>query len=153
MISSFRTAFERLESARIDWVLTGSLAFALQGLPYAPNDIDIQTDEKGAYVFGDLMAEFKVVAVHPRRDSPLLRSHFGSFNVRGVQVEVMGDMQKVAVDGTWESPPKLSELRRYFDFEGLRVPIFPLNYEAESYGKMRRFDKARTLAEWAAKAR
>ncbi|MFC6233223.1 nucleotidyltransferase domain-containing protein, partial [Paenibacillus allorhizosphaerae] len=41
--------YERLSMTQINWALTGSTSFALQGLPYEPGDIDIQTDQQGAY--------------------------------------------------------------------------------------------------------
>jgi hypothetical protein len=150
LVEAFKIAFDRLQAANIDWVLTGSMAFAIQGIPYEPNDIDIQTDECGAYRFGTVMAEFIVTPVHPRRDSTLVQSHFGRFVVNGVTIEVMGDMQKRAADGTWEPPPCLAALRRFVEFEGMRVPVLPLSFEAESYKKMQRFEKARVLAQWAA---
>ena len=129
----------------------GRIGVRMQGLPYEPNDIDIQTDERGAYLFGELFEEFELQAVHPRRDSDVVRSHFGKFVVNRSVVEVMGDMQKRGSDGDWEPPPQLALLKRHIIFEGLRVPVFPLEYEADSYRKMRRLNKATTLAEWAAR--
>jgi len=38
----------RLNNTSINWVVTGSFSFALQGLPVEPNDIDIQTDKEGS---------------------------------------------------------------------------------------------------------
>ena len=37
-----------LADGQVNWVLTGSLAFALQGLPVEPRDVDVQTDQVGA---------------------------------------------------------------------------------------------------------
>lgn len=41
--------YKRLNDADVKWAVTGSLGFALQGVPVEPNDIDIQTDKRGAY--------------------------------------------------------------------------------------------------------
>lgn len=35
--------FSRLKDIDVNWVITGSINFALQGIPTKPNDIDIQT--------------------------------------------------------------------------------------------------------------
>lgn len=39
----------RLKGTETNWVVTGSLGFALQGVKVTINDIDLQTDEAGAY--------------------------------------------------------------------------------------------------------
>jgi len=45
-----RKLYERLKDSNVNWVVTGSLGFALQGVPVEPHDIDIQTDKEGAYI-------------------------------------------------------------------------------------------------------
>ena len=149
LITTLRFVYDRLGKTDIKWVLTGSTAFAAQGLPFSPADIDIQTNESGAYAFGKLMSDFEVTPVHPRRDSPIIRSHFGSFNVHGVIVEVMGDMQKRVPDADWVPAPSLDEIIEHIDYRGMRLPVFPLAYEAESYRMMQRFEKAKLLAAYA----
>lgn len=47
----------RIQDADILWVLTGSLAFALQKIPVDVHDIDIQTDERGAHEIARLFQE------------------------------------------------------------------------------------------------
>jgi hypothetical protein len=39
----------RLNSEEITWALTGSASFALSGLDFVVNEIDLQTDKLGAY--------------------------------------------------------------------------------------------------------
>ena len=48
----------QLNNTSLNWAVTGSLGFALQGVPVEPNDIDIQTDEKGAYKIERHFSEF-----------------------------------------------------------------------------------------------
>lgn len=45
LIDTLKFVYDRLQSENIEWVLIGSTAFVLQGLPWTPADIDIQTDE------------------------------------------------------------------------------------------------------------
>lgn len=49
---------ERLQGTDIVWALTGSASFALQGLPLMPHDIDVQTDDRGAYAIERLFSEY-----------------------------------------------------------------------------------------------
>ncbi len=44
-----RIVHDRLQDAHVDWAITGSLGLALHGIDVQVNDIDIQTDESGAY--------------------------------------------------------------------------------------------------------
>jgi hypothetical protein len=48
-INVLRILYGRLEEHCIRWAVTGSLGFALRGIPLQPADIDIQTDRSGAY--------------------------------------------------------------------------------------------------------
>ncbi len=151
LIETLKMVYQRLQTTDIEWVLTGSTAFALQGLPYSPADIDIQTDKAGAFLFGTMMSDFEVIPVHARRDSPIIRSYFGSFNVDGVIVEVMGDMQKRELDAEWEPAPSLRDIKIFIEYSGMTLPVFSLAYEAESYRKMQRLEKANTLAAFASR--
>ncbi|HEX7065215.1 MAG TPA: hypothetical protein VF199_09155 [Bacillales bacterium] len=56
---TFIEIYERLQEQKIPWVLTGSLAFAMQGVPLTPNDIDIQTDRDGAVAIENLFKSFR----------------------------------------------------------------------------------------------
>lgn len=90
---------KRLESKNIIWAITGSLSMALQGVPVILNDIDIQTDEIGVYEIQDHVT--KPVSFC---GDPSIKSHFGSFTIFNVQVEIMRGVQKLLPNGTWESP-------------------------------------------------
>ncbi len=83
----------RLDSTDVVWALTGSLGHALQGVPVEVHDIDLQTDESGAYAVERSLSEYAVRPV-AHSQGERIRSHFGVFEVRGVRVEVMGALQK-----------------------------------------------------------
>jgi hypothetical protein len=140
----------RLEAGQVNWALTGSLSFALQGLPLVPGDIDLQTDAAGAYEIERRLAQYQVqpVAFQTRGD---LRSHYGSLSIEGVPVEIIGDIEKRLPDGTWEAPPDLAEHQRIVSHAGLSVPVMALAYEARAYALMGRLDRARQLEEWLAR--
>lgn len=50
--------YNELNKTDINWAITGSTAFAIQGVPLIPNDIDIQTDKKGAYQIEKCLERF-----------------------------------------------------------------------------------------------
>jgi len=45
----------------IVWALTGSTAFIIQGMQFAPNDIDIQTNEIGAYAINEILMAYQTM--------------------------------------------------------------------------------------------
>src|SRR5260221_13176270 len=85
-----RMLHARLSGAGIVWVVTGSLGFALQGVPVTPHDIDLQTDAGGAYAIARL---FREDAVRPVAFSSalMIRSHFGALAMSSISGEMMVD--------------------------------------------------------------
>ncbi|HHV61199.1 MAG TPA: hypothetical protein GXX51_00935 [Firmicutes bacterium] len=133
----------RLSDNKVKWVLTGSLSFALQGIPVKPNDIDIQTDRAGAYEIERRFPEFvtrKVAFSSAER----IRSDFGVLMIDGIRVEIMGDIQKRLDDGTWE-PVNLDLHRSIIEIDGMQIPVLSLDYEYHAYLKLGRPEKAQIL--------
>lgn len=135
---------ERLAGGNIDWALTGSTSFALQGVALKPDDVDVQTTEQGAYVFGEVFEDCCVEAVS-LSSTERIRSHFGLFEINGVFVEVMGALQKRTSDGTWESPTSITDHREFAPFRGGTVPVLSLSYEAQAYERLGRTERAERL--------
>ncbi|MGV3489099.1 MAG: nucleotidyltransferase domain-containing protein [Tuberibacillus sp.] len=143
----FNIVFESLQEMEHPWVLTGSLAFAYQGLPVTPNDIDIQTDRAGAYEIEQCLSDFIVRHV-VFSESGSARSYFGGCQINGVKVEIIGDIEKLKSDGTWSKPPDLKTLRRFVRYDDIDIPVLPLEYESEAYRQMGRVDKAELLSKY-----
>lgn len=137
----------RLNPLDRPWAVTGSLGFALQGVPVAVHDIDLQTDREGAYAMGRLLHEFVVRPV-AFSSAERIRSHFGVLQVDGIRVEIMGDLQKRLPDGSWEPPVDVGAHRSFIEVEGCRVPVLDLRYEEKAYRQLGRHDKADMLARW-----
>lgn len=76
----------QLNNQNLKWAITGSTNFALQDLPFTPNDLDIQTDKDGAYKIEKI---FKLYSNKPVEFSSngLIRSHFGSLIIEGTSVK------------------------------------------------------------------
>lgn len=142
-----RRIHHQLADGAVTWVVTGSTGFALQGLPVVPGDIDIQTDEAGAY---EIERRFAGCATGPvaLRSDATLRSHFGALLLDGIAVEIMGDIRKRDADGAWEPPTDLARHRRFLTVEDLRLPVLALEYEHEAYLRLGRVEQAALLRRW-----
>ncbi len=125
----------------IIWVLTGSTSFALQGMTLDAHDIDVQTDEESAYKLETQSEEYVVQPVC-FCGTEKIRPHFGRLKICGVDVEIMGDIQKRLTDGLWEEKISLLPIIQYVYIEDIKIPAFSLAYEAEAYRKMGRTQRA-----------
>ena len=146
-IKTFQIFCKHLSDYKINWVLTGSLGMALQGMDIEVNDIDIQTDQRGAYEIEGLFSEHVVKAVY-YKISERIRSHFGILEIEGVKVEIMGDVQKLLDNQTWEEPVNIEQYRHWISLEGLQIPVLSLEYEHQAYRRMGRFEKAEKIKNW-----
>jgi Aminoglycoside-2''-adenylyltransferase len=142
-LTALRKLYDRLNDTPINWAVVGSMSLALQGVPIEPHDIDISTDKAGAYeterLFGELV--IKPVAFS---STDKIRSHFGAFVLDGVKVEIMGDVQTRASDGTWFEPDGLRH-KRIIEVEGMQVPVLSLEFEYQAYMRLERFEKAEAI--------
>jgi hypothetical protein len=134
----------RMEKTNILWAVTGSLGMALQGVPVEVHDIDLQTDRSGAYRIEERFSEYVVRKV-AFSSTDRIRSHFGALNIKGIQVEIMGDIEKRLPDGTWEKPVDLRTVRHFVEVEGKRIPVLSLDYEYKAYLKLGRTEKAERI--------
>jgi len=137
-----------LEDEPLLWAITGSLGMALQGLPVSVRDIDLQTDQAGAYAMEAALSEFVVQPV-ALRESESIRSHFGKLEIEGVEVEIMGDIQHRQPDRGWNAPVELAKQRRWVNALDHMLPVMAISYEAEAYRRMGRMEKAAMLQAWA----
>lgn len=142
-----RQICELMQGIQFDWAVTGSLGMVLQGMDLPVHDIDIQTDEDGAYEIERRLSEFVVKPVL-FKGSDRMRSRLGKLAIEGIQVEVMGAIQKRLQDGSWEPPVQVADYRRWVEIKGLKVPVLSLEYEAEAYHLMGREDKAALIRAW-----
>lgn len=140
----------RLKGEGITWALTGSLSFALQGVPVDPHDIDIQTDKEGAYRIAELFSEHITRKVR-FSTSERIRSHFAVMMIDGVRIEIMGDIQK-RVGNEWEPAPDLNRYIHHIRIYGMEIPVLDLNYEYVAYLKLGRYERAMILKSFKDKA-
>lgn len=138
---------DRLAETAVLWVITGSLGMALQGVPVSVHDIDLQTDAAGAYEIERLFASHitRPVAFSATEK---IRSHYGTLELNGLPVEIMGDVEKRLENGRWQQPPNLTMLRHFVRLENKLIPVLDLAYERDAYEKLGRLEKAALLQDW-----
>lgn len=146
-LGALRKILTRLEDCPHSWVITGSLGMALQGVPVEVHDIDIQTDQEGA---SEVERRFFEYVIQPVQylESERIRSHLGKLKIDGVQVEIMGGIQKRLDDQRWEDPVEFERYRHWIEIDGLRIPVLRLKYEQQAYLRMGRVEKAEMLRKW-----
>jgi|SRR6185312_1281168 len=143
---ALRRVYKSLQERPVNWVVTGSCGFALQGVPVTPDDIDLQADLAGALAIEQLLSKYVVQKVR-FSTTEKIRSHFGELLINGVKVEIMGDVQKRIEDGSWEKPVELERYKRFIEFRGMKIPVLTLEYEYEAYMKLGRLEQAKMLKE------
>ena len=143
-LEALRIICSSLCDTSINWAVTGSCGFALQGVPVTPADIDIQTDRNSAYEIERILGEHVIEKVHFRK-SEIIRSHFGALIIKGIRVEIMGDIEKRGQRKTWGKPVDLKKHTRYVKYKGMSIPVLSLEYEYQAYRDLGRFDKAEML--------
>ncbi|MFC7190835.1 nucleotidyltransferase domain-containing protein [Halocatena marina] len=140
-LDAVRLLYTTLKGTSVSWALTGSTSLALQDLPLAPNDIDVQTTGEGAYSIEEQFTECMVEPVS-FVSSEQIRSHFGKLVLEDTLVEIMGAVQKRREDGTWTSPVAIAEHRDIISVEGMQIPVLSLQYEAQAYDQLGRNERA-----------
>lgn len=146
-LQALRQIFDGLQDSQVDWAVTGSLGMALQGMNLPVHDIDIQTDEDGAYEIERRLAEFVRKPVLYKA-SERMRSRMGTLEIEGVKVEVMGAIQKRLADGAWEQPVQVALHRRWVELQDIKIPVLSLEYELEAYQLMGRSERAEEIRKW-----
>ncbi len=135
-IKALRVIDRKLKGKNIDWVLVGSTSLALQGVEIQPKDIDLLTDEEGAYRIGELLREYEIEPVK-FRESRLFKSFFGEYKILGVEVEVMGNLEERLRD-RWLSLSGRLRTKRWVKVNEMKVPVSSLREQLKVYEKLGR---------------
>lgn len=124
---------DELADSGATWALTASLNLALRGIDIEPNDIDVMTDAAGATaiesIFSDRVAR---PVARSRSREKRIDSHFGSLELDGVEIEIMGDVRHF-VGGRWTEPIDVAANREFIELEGRSVPAMSLEQELTGY--------------------
>lgn len=132
-----RRVAEQLIAAGIVYKVVGSTSLALHGVALTPHDVDIETDAGGAYAMQSLWPDAVVEPV-ALRTSAVYRSHLGRLEIDGMQVEIMGDMERREGD-IWVSTAA-SQVETV-DLDGVPVRTSWLEEEALAYVRRGRLER------------
>jgi hypothetical protein len=146
-LAVLREIHARLDDSSVNWVITASLNLALQGVPVEVHDIDLQTDEAGAYEIERRFADFVTRKVR-FSEAKAIRSHFGELMIDGIKVEIMGAVQIRREDGSWAQAPDLDQHKQVVEVAGIPIPVLSLEYELTGYQKLGRVEKVDLLRSW-----
>ena len=147
IVDAIRTIYAKLNETDILWVIGGSLALKLVGLDVEPRDIDLFTNEEGAYEIEKLFAEYLVKNVSlSMKDN--IRSHYGILNIHGIEVEIIGHIEFKDKRNIWEAGRKLENVINIYEFEGLKLPLMQIESQLKGYTNIGRKDKIKLIEEW-----
>ena len=139
-----RRIHRELSDSNVEWAVTAGMSLYLQGLPVEPQDIDLRTDEAGAYEIERRFGRFVIKPV-ASACGERIRSHFGALLIDGIKVEIIGDPETREAGGTWAACHDWKERKLYVELSGQRIPVLPLELEYEQYVAMGRIEKAALL--------
>ncbi|MFB6300669.1 MAG: nucleotidyltransferase domain-containing protein [Halobacteriales archaeon] len=145
-LAAARTVHRRLIEAEmaVDWALTCSTSFALQGVPVEPDDIDVQTDVAGATTIERVFVDSIMEPITWTR-SEQLGSYLGALTLEGYTVEVIGALRKRRADGSWDRPVDVTDHREYVSIGSIDLPVLSLEYDANAYEWLDRTEQAQLL--------
>jgi hypothetical protein len=143
-IDALKIIVDKFKGKFISWTLIGSMSLAIQGVDVQAHDIDILTDIENADKIADVLKEFVIEPMH-YKTSTQFKSYYGKFQVNGVQVEVLADLESI-YNGEWTKTQK-SRIKLIKRFEDMTLPLFELKDEYDAYIRMNRIEKANKILE------
>ncbi|MCL0069358.1 GNAT family N-acetyltransferase [Dehalococcoidia bacterium] len=69
--------------------------------------------------------------------SEQIRSHFGALEIKGIKVEIMGDLQKRLANQKWEEPVRIESYRHWIEIDEVRIPVKILPFQPENQETVR----------------
>lgn len=120
--SALDVVCELFEHRPIDWAVSGSVAFALHGLPAEPDDLDLVIDGASAGLVGELLAAELEQPIEQRRRGQI-RGLIGTARIGGVAVELLADLQNELADGSWTPPLDVAGVRVWGEIDGYPCPV------------------------------
>jgi ubiquinone/menaquinone biosynthesis C-methylase UbiE len=133
-----RAIAQRLRADEIPFKVVGGASAALHDVPIPVRDLDLELSVPDIYRFQALYASH---ALEPAAlcENETYRSHFGRYEIDGMQVEVMGDLHRRERD-RWT--PTWSSTQATVDLEGTPCPVSWLEEETLAYVRRDRLERA-----------
>ncbi|MCD6286558.1 MAG: methyltransferase domain-containing protein [Anaerolineae bacterium] len=118
-----------LQAHGVDYRLVGGAALALRGLDVEVADLDLEMPKVEAYAFGERLAESVVLPV-AWRETETTRSHYGRFEIDGVPVDVIAELER-KIGGRWV--PTFGATHETVDLGGVAISVLSLEEETLAY--------------------
>lgn len=132
------------------WVLGGSCSLKLHGVKVEPHDIDISTDQFGAYHIGKALEEAaEQVRAVQWSEGKRIRSHYGQYRIGGVQVDVIGAAELREGEEWIPAKPPSEWQTQIMAAPGIQTSVttFTLEYERDAYRRLQRDEKVKLIEE------
>jgi hypothetical protein len=141
-LADFHTTLRRLafdlHRLGLEYKVVGGASAELHGVPLPFKDLDLEMSADSACRFQQLFQAYTLQPV-ALSESDQYRSHFGKFEIDGVKIEVMGDLQRREGDG-WV--PTWTRTLDLIDLDGIPVRASWLEEETLSYIRRGRLERA-----------
>ena len=118
---------------------------ALQNVDVSPRDIDILTDRRGAFQIGELLKDYEIRKVGLTRSEKLC-SYLGKFQIEGLEVEVIGDIQAKTSEGEWTKQFR-PKRKITLNLKNMKIPASPLEVELKAYKILERTERVQKIEE------
>lgn len=144
ILNALEVIAEALSGKNIEWAIIGSLSQFLQGLEIEPKDIDIISSREGAKTIQESLKEHLVEKLH-YKETESYKAHYCAFNIKGVEVEVLGELvNKVPEGDLWTETKKFSAKRNVF-YNNLIIPVISLEQELCAQTRLGKKDRAQRI--------
>lgn len=149
---AIRIIYERMNSKDFSWAFIGSTNCTLQGMDLSPRDLDLVVRLSNLKHIPQMFKDYspsKIEKLMPSKDSAWTNklANHPAFNVRanieGIEMQILGEKD----DGEYVSKLVANRII-YVAFNGLKLPCFTLEAEAEAYEETYRLKKADKIREF-----
>ncbi len=125
------------------WAITGGANHYLRGMTNDINDIDIITTKKGGEVIAKILKDH-TYQDYDLKSSSTIKSHFGIFEYKGFQIEIMGDPVNL-INNDWEKNERWVNKLEHVMCNGYCFPLTKVEYEIYIYGELGNLKKRNEL--------
>jgi predicted nucleotidyltransferase len=132
-----------LSEKKIKWALIGSTNMQLQGMDIQPHDLDIVIQLKDLDKMQKIFSEYNVSAIKEKRS--LTNNPFWEVKVEidGVEVQIFGEKSNRGYVSKL-----LANRLINIQLNGIKIPCFTLEAEAQTYAEINRGHKAHLIQEF-----
>jgi len=132
-----------LSNVSDDWAFVGSMNHYIQGVRLVPNDIDIITTKEGIFKIEEVLRKYSTRKVN-YSNKKLIRSFYGEFVVDSIKIELFSEIEN-RINGKWHEHPEWEGCIIKYLFNGIEIPLLPLEYELLVYKRLGMKQRERKL--------